>query len=628
MFRFSAKLKKNSRLFVSTNPMSGVEKFFLFILIPFGIFIVFATPYNAGFDEEAHFVRVWQLSKFSINPTNPVPYPKIFHDPTYRRLAIIRPVEENFWDKYGQIQFDEFGFVYDKITMAIYAPPLFLPQAIVMMVFGHFFHFPAMVVFYLCRLAGLFSYGMLAWLGIRLIPWGKWILAILALSPMAVFQAATVSADSISNGIGFFFVGCVLAIANKKDIAWKDFGYLAVSISILFLAKLNLIFLGLLPLLILSPKKFRIKNGYFYLLAVTLILGGIEVLGWNIYANSQFQIGAGEASPIDQIRFIFAHPIQFIATLFKHSFGKFWEYYTEWAGVYGHNYWQVPKFTYIFFPLGLFAALFSNHSDHNISPKNRLSLILVALLGLGASIIPFYLLLTPIGATHIYGVQGRYFVPILPSFFLAFAGLSKTKYQVFQKLSLALAVITLLSFLIGLYLSYNVVCGTKFYETGLCYQPYYKNWTPGELTSPSLSQKLTIKQEIIPECNGVSQIRVWTTSHQSDVNYQTTFLLRNITNDQILLNETIENKTIPKADWLALNFPADWDALGSEYHFTISSDQPSDDNNGVQVGYNIKPEYKLGKLFENDEVVYYDLFFQYGCMAGIEKLINFNDYGR
>ena len=78
-------------------------------------------------------------------------------------------------------------------------------------------------------------------MAIRLIPFGKWILLVLALSPTALFQAATISPDAISNGIGFLFIAGSLWAAERKEIGWRETGSLVVLIFLLFLAKLNLI---------------------------------------------------------------------------------------------------------------------------------------------------------------------------------------------------------------------------------------------------------------------------------------------------------------------------------------------------------------------------------------------------
>ena len=160
------------------------------------------------------------------------------------------------------------------------------------------------------RLIGLLSYLLLGWLAVRFIPFGKWLLAILITAPMALFQASTISADTISNGIGFLFLGGTLAIANKKELGWKEWGALVGLIVLLFLAKVNLVFLALLPFLLIPPSKFKMKHGY--------ILLGVVLTGLVPYRSGRlehhwpirsFTRALEGADPTQQILFILSSPL-------------------------------------------------------------------------------------------------------------------------------------------------------------------------------------------------------------------------------------------------------------------------------------------------------------------------------
>ena len=93
------------------------------------------------------------------------------------------------------------------------------------------------------------------------VPFGKWILLVLAVSPMALFQAATITPDAISNGIGFLFIaGCLRMSTGSESIGWRDWDSLVLLVFLLFLAKLNLIPLILLPFLLILPSQFTRKK--------------------------------------------------------------------------------------------------------------------------------------------------------------------------------------------------------------------------------------------------------------------------------------------------------------------------------------------------------------------------------
>src|SRR5688500_17261940 len=277
---------------VKNRHVSKVEIFLLLLLLTFGIPMVLLIPPGAGYDEEDHLVRVWELSALSFIPAQlsaqEMKYPTMFRDLAYRQQAVVGIIDTDFWQKYASSSLYERGYVHRKInTKSVYSPALLLPQAITMRYLGRQPNLPALTVFYLCRFAGLLSYLILVWLAIRLMPFGQWILLVLAASPMALFQAATVSTDAISNGIGFLFIAGCMRVAEFKEINWRECGYLIVLIFLLFLAKLNLIPLILLPFLLIPPSKFTKVGMYAFLLVTTVILFIVEVAGWNLITSTR-----------------------------------------------------------------------------------------------------------------------------------------------------------------------------------------------------------------------------------------------------------------------------------------------------------------------------------------------------
>jgi hypothetical protein len=262
--------------------IAKVEIALLVFLLLFGIPMIVLIPPGAGYDEEDHLVRVWEMSAFSFIPGQMSPqemkYPTLFRDFAYRQQGRTGVLGSEFWERYVRASLDEYGFVRREInTKSVYSPPLLLPQALVMRILGRHSGLSALFIFYACRFASLLSYLLLVWLAMRLIPFGKWILLVLAITPMALFQAATISPDAISNGIGFLFIAGCLKATEYEEIDWKECGNLIFLIVLLFLAKLNLIPLVLLFLSALV--RFTKRNGVFrrsfsfWLTAATRLLG-------------------------------------------------------------------------------------------------------------------------------------------------------------------------------------------------------------------------------------------------------------------------------------------------------------------------------------------------------------------
>jgi len=609
-------------IFLQDGHWRGAEIYLLVTLLVFGLGACFLLPISAGYDEETHLMRVWEMSDYTFIPNDELngkmPFPAVYWELSYRRQFIVRPVESGFWEKYGQLPIDAYDYIYDRVeTRSVYSPPLLLPQAIVMRLLGRSQRWSALPVYYAIRVVGLLSYILLAWLAVRLIPFGKWVLAILASSPVAILQASTISADTISNGIAFLFISGSLAIAYHKELQWREWASLVFLIFILFWGKVNLVPLALLPFLMIRPSQFKMRNGYVALLGVTIILFLVEVLGWSLLAYSRLQTPPDGTSPVGQIKFILTQPLEFTSILVRHIFFNGFEYLRNWIAIYGFAYWPIPTLTYYLYVLGLVSALWVNEQE--IEKRISLALTTVFVLSYLATIILLYLTFNPVGSESIDGVQGRYFATVMPLLFLALAGLPFQKRIHFAvSLPIIFGGLSLVFYMVGMYLSYHVLCGSQFYRTDLCYQPNYKNWAPNELYSPPITSTLTLTQEIVPECDGVSELRVWVNAADADPNTITEFIIKNIDQDNVLSTVNVLNSELPHGGWYSLNFPPDWESNGKFYLLTIHGN--SQNNPGPRIAYSLRNEYPAGKLLQNDQPMEKDILFQTGCVAGLNKI--------
>jgi hypothetical protein len=498
---------------------------------------------------------------------------------------------------------------------------LLLPQAIIMRLFGRGADLPALPVFYLCRLASLVSYLGLVWLAIRLIPFGKWILLSLALIPMALFQAVTITPDAISNGIGLLFVAGCLKIAGYNEIGWKETIRLVILIFLLFLAKLNLIPLVMLPFLLIWPSQFSKKRFYIFLLAIALILFLLEVAGWNLIAAARANpLLSNEANPKAQLLYLLSHPFSFLLTLAKDLVTNGWMYLRTWINGYGYYYWTPPMIVSIFFLLSLGAVLSADPTRERVSTRQRVVFLLVFLAGYLATAASLYITFTPVGADKILGVQGRYFIPLALLLFLALASLPWTgkisapsSKWVTGFLAMALSLN-----LVGIILSFHVPCGSTFYQPGLCYQPLYRDFSETSL-SPPISNDISLTQDVHVKCEGLTEVRVLLGPSTSGDQGTTRFILQDSTSNETLLETAVTNGTIREEDWYPLRFNPDWHSAGKQYVLKILG-RNAPPGQGLQILYTTQPEFNLGNLYENGKSKEEDVVLQYGCVSGLRKI--------
>jgi hypothetical protein len=504
----------------------------------------------------------------------------------------------------------------------VYSPALLLPQAVAMGLFGRLANLPALSAFYLCRLAGLLSYLVLAWLAVRQIPFGKWILLVLAVSPMALFQAATLTPDAISNGIGFLFIAGCLRLAQCQELGWSDVKNLILLIFLLFLAKLNLVPLVLLPFLLIPPAGFESRKLYVSLLAIAFALFLLEVAGWNWIASRNFNsLLLDEAHPNAQLLHMIGNPFAFLQTVLKDLWTNGMLYIQGWINGYGYYYWTPPQIVSFFFVVSQIAAIWMDSTAGKVDKKHRLIFLLVFMVGYVATIASLYISYTPVGADQVFGVQGRYFIPLAlpPLLILASFPWRRTPALPSAKWGNILLVSTLSLNLLGIFLSFHVPCGSTFYQTGLCYRPLFKDFPSEVRASEPISNGKSLTQEIRVACDGLSEVRVLVRRSQAAAQGTTHFLLEDLSSTQVLLDTSIANDQIRAEDWLPIRFEPDWDSAGKQYRLEISSRNGSPDQ-GLQLFYTPQSEFNLGNSYENGQALEQDLLLQYGCVAGLRKL--------
>ena len=637
-----------ARLRASFRWFSGPETFLLAVLLVFGSIACLSIPLSAGYDEETHFVRAWEMAHLYFIPNEQLggklPFPAIYWELSYRRQPIVEAEPPGLWAEYGSLRIDAHDYIYSNVvTRSVYSPVLLLPQAFVLRLLGLSLQLPALAVYYACRLTGLLCYLILCWLGLRSIPFGKWLLAVLMVSPMALFQASSISADTISNGIGFLFLGASLGIAGRDRIGWNQWCLQLALIALLFMAKVNLIFLALLPFMLIRPRRFRMKYGWALLAVAAALLLLVEVAGWSVLAYSHFTRALEGASPSGQAQYILSAPLQFVKIIALDVWTNGLAYLQGWVGVYGYNYWPVPALTYLLYPLAVLATLFFSSRElvaraatipqssgkrdaaeegAQLLGRKWTRVVLVALFVAGVLLttVSLYVAFTPVGSQYVAGVQGRYFTPVIPLLLVALVGWRPLRglggrTAAVPRWSIGLALAALVLYTGGLLLSYHVPCGSEYYQLGLCMQPVYKNWSPESASSRPVTAGLALRQEIVPHCSGMQEADVWVNAPGSDPAGTTTFTLRSTGDDVDVAQQTLQNADIPRSGWVRLTFSPQPASQNHLYLLTVSG------TGGIRVGYSLKADYTDGKLYENGVPVSQDVLFQYGCRAGLEKVL-------
>ncbi len=432
---------------------AGAHQVFLFFALSWGLFTVFLTPPIQISDEPNHFFRAYQISKGEYFPTA---YQNRIGGFLPRSIKVVfDPFQKLFLDKTARLKIADFknplDYPLNKTdttflsfpNTARFIPIPYLPQATGIAI-GRMFDAPPLVLFYLGRLVNFLVWTVLVFFALKIIPVYKWLFLIIALLPMSVFEAASLSADAFTNAISFFGIAFFLkyAFAGKTKIGNSTIVFMALVVLMISMSK-SAYFLLVLLFFLIPKDKFATKLAYRRSAAIVLssaIIGFIAsalfvkmVYGLHEPGTPFFLELSETLSKVDtsgQFVFILSHPLQYSKVLLN----TFWTHYPpliqSCIGVLG---WWDSIFPMYFYYLSIlifiFITLFETTGKINIRQKLIMaSIALATILGLATT---QYLTWTPVGKEIIDGLHGRYFIPILPLGLFLF---SNQKLKAFENL--------------------------------------------------------------------------------------------------------------------------------------------------------------------------------------------------
>lgn len=431
LYLYKPKIKK---LFFSIVP----EKIFLFLGIVYGMLLLLITPPFQSPDEPEHFYRSFQISEGHLVaqkrqngiggdlPESLYVTAKMFH-----RLILQPERKQNIEDIFNLLSLplnkDNRIFTHFPNT-AVYSPIPYLPQALAISL-GKLFYFSPLLLMYLGRISNLLIWVLLVYFAIKLTPFCKWLFFLLALMPMSLFQAASLSADSFTNCLSFLLIALFLRIAFTENSAiQKRHIYILVILSLLLSLSKQVYFLIPLLFLLIPTDKFGARKKYFAIFFFFFFMNIVVLLIWysiidivrDIYKIYKlYEIYS--VSPDKQMLFILSHPLEYCRILVM-TYMENWKIYMDsFVGQLGHLDTSLSElFRVSYLTILIFVALADTHESIVISLKQRCLIFLTLVASFIVINTIAYVGWTPVGKKFIGGIQGRYFIPISPLFFLLF----------------------------------------------------------------------------------------------------------------------------------------------------------------------------------------------------------------
>ncbi|NQU31862.1 MAG: DUF2142 domain-containing protein [Bacteroidetes bacterium] len=403
------------------------EKLYLFFSISFGLLFLTISPPITGPDEGGHFYRSYQISQgnfFKVNQTVPKSLQTILH------RGFLYPNKKTSIDSILSLhkiilQPEE------KINSWTYDPVIpYIPQAMGIAV-GRIMNVPPTGLLYLGRLFNLLVSILILYTAIKTTPIGSWIFFLISLMPMSLYLMASLSHDGMTISLSFLLIALLLkyALNNTQILKIRQVYFLFFIAILLALCKPPYFLTGILFLLIPvkrigSLKKYITTFIIFMVILMTTypawysIRGLLTTIPLMHLPLVYFQFGA----PNPQIMFLLSNIFEFIQLMFTDIFIHHRDLYlTSFYANFGLLELPLPKMMVLtFLGLTLLTTIVTPTININLSWWKKFCIFLVFIGCVVMIEVAAYLYFTPGGVSFINGVQGRYFIPITPLFFLLF----------------------------------------------------------------------------------------------------------------------------------------------------------------------------------------------------------------
>lgn len=220
---------------VVENRDNQVSKIFLILITIFGSVTLFLQPIFSVPDEGTHFAIAYTIFHDGKSNSEFGRYAQGVDIPSYR--------DRSFFSKHVVKKGD---FKENKLELHLGIRKIqYLPQAVGMLIVEMIYPSYGVIMFF-GRLLNLILYIVGMYVAIKKAKTAQWVMAMVALLPMSIQQAVSVSYDP------FFFVSIFLAFSlitnlstKKEPLTFKWYAYIVGTVMILFFAKTSALAMGL-----------------------------------------------------------------------------------------------------------------------------------------------------------------------------------------------------------------------------------------------------------------------------------------------------------------------------------------------------------------------------------------------
>jgi uncharacterized membrane protein len=602
---------------------STIRTLFFTLIIAQGILFSIFVPPNEVPDEGAHFARVYDIVQGNIVPSQSVMLSGDFLNllgKYHIGFGKARAIDTN--DYLEDLISHDTKETYTQAgthSAAHYSAVNYIPQTLGVLI-GTALNLNARLIFLLGRLFGLAFYILVVYTILIKSRFFQHSLLVLFAMPMAIFLAASYSADGVLLSLSFLYIHLVVASSDSQAKLTVKEKFLFTGLGIL-LALTKQISLVLILLLVAIPtSRFEsIKNKSIFI-GMQIFIAFSCAITWLFITSSDFSTPDESVMPRLQLLYLLSNPAVMIK-IFSSTLVALHEFYFKgFIGYFGWFTTPMPDFVYVLFTIGLIIAIFRDTQDTKAFTIQQILVFAgVFSLYIAATILSMYILWTPYMSNIAQGVQGRYFIPVFPLvlYVLASPSFFRIPAMIQKILTTMVVIIASIVLILGfqtIYLKFFVLCGEFYYTptlVGGCGLPQQLQTENPDSIVGRLDRPVT--QTFIAECNDLHTVSFLLVPSAGERTGYLDVLLVDETDGTVIFNKKAFVPKVVGRNWKTFHFSPLPDSKGRKYSIQISPEEHP--INAATLGaITISDTYPQGELIGADFSG--DLIFSYRCAFG------------
>ena len=421
------------------------EKALLIIMPIFCILLSIAMPFGRGHDEVMHWYKAFEISEGQLttpidkeNRVSVARLPDGVQKIIIERKGGIFKYIDNVELLNEKMNYDKDILVGNQNSTA-YCFVQYIPDVIGILL-GKLFTQTPILIAYFSRTINMLFCIVILYFAIKKIPFGKNILLLLSIIPIVIEGFTTLSPDGLTISICALFISYTFHVAfdENKKCGTKETVILAIIGAIVSLCKI--VYMPLIFLALIIPKeKFNSKKERIISMIIIISVGIILNLVWLLFGsialyntNTNTYSGSSQNWTLIKITALLSNPIMYIQKML-YTFGlKFPQYFLSLFGgqLELNEPIKIEIIPYLIFIITIITTFSEEKLKVTFKRYQKIIMFLIVLIITVLIFTSLYIQWSDNDLPHIEGIQGRYFLPILPLILFLVAGLKiKTGYK-------------------------------------------------------------------------------------------------------------------------------------------------------------------------------------------------------